>query len=352
MRFIGLKKVGYFLLFLSLLSTSYAQEKIFYVLRTTTPLILESLENNYREIDILISQAYKVDSRGKVSGFINPQVLNFAGQHAIKLMAMITNTGYDPKKAHIFLTHPRAQERAIHSLLTACLTQHLYGVQFDYEMVNMKDRHALTHFYQMAAAAFHKHGLIISYAVAPLVEDNPQGSAFLKRQYTHWEGTYDFKELGQSADFLTIMTYDQHNEGTTPGATATYPWVEQAIQYALRHVPAQKISLGIPTYSSFWYTGTNPDSNSQKISVQLANIGYDKVVYLLQKNQAHLIWDDTAKVNYAFYNRHELNEYLFVEDAKSLQPKLDLAKKYQLRGISIFRLGLEDPKIWDTLGNK
>jgi spore germination protein YaaH len=63
-----------------------------------------------------------------------------------------------------------------------------------------------------------------------------------------------------------------------------------------------------------------------------------------------LHWDNNEKINYAFFTHDWLNEYIFVEDDQSFKAKLDLAKKYNLRGISVFYIGIEDPRIWNVLG--
>ena len=63
-------------------------------------------------------------------------------------------------------------------------------------------------------------------------------------------------------------------------------------------------------------------------------------------------WDDNNKGNYAIFQRHFMNEYLFVEDARSFQAKVGLARKYHLRGMSVFALGFEDPAMWESVSSK
>ena len=47
---------------------------------------------------------------------------------------------------------------------------------------------------------------------------------------------------------------------------------------------------------------------------------------------------------YVMYSNNYMNEYIFVENEKSFNEKLNLAKRYQLRGISVWKLGYEDPE--------
>jgi spore germination protein YaaH len=39
-------------------------------------------------------------------------------------------------------------------------------------------------------------------------------------------------------------------------------------------------------------------------------------------------------------------EYAWIENATALTPKLALQKRYGLRGISVWRIGQEDPRVW------
>ncbi|MDR3476482.1 MAG: glycosyl hydrolase family 18 protein [Gammaproteobacteria bacterium] len=333
-------------------SVCFSMENVFYILRSNSPdrissaeSALSSLKKHYQSINILISQAYQIDENGMVWGDLDPSVADFSNEHKMKIMAMVTNAKFDKVKAHQFLLNKSAQKIAIESILAACQKHHYYGIQFDFEMIPLADRDALTAFYQAAAKTLHAQGLMVSFAVAPVVDDSPQHSYFLKRIYENWEGAYDLKALASSADFITVMAYNQHAGKTTPGSTAALPWVQTTIEYTLRFVPAAKISLGVPSYSNYWYTAKEGHS----ISAQMAGINFNQMRYLLQKYHASLQWDEKDKVHYAIYSHDWLNEYIFAEDAMSLKAKAELAEKYHLRGVSVFDLGSEDPEIWGVL---
>ncbi len=346
------------LLYFSFYSTTLA-ENLFYILRSNTASQISatqqsfsSLEKHYKSIDILVSQAYQIDENGVVWGYLDKDVFEFAKQNSMKIMPLITNVSFDKLKAHTFLSSPEAQKRAIQAILAACKQNHFYGVQLDFEMIQLEDKEALTRFYQDTAAQLHKNGFVVSIAVAPLIMNEPITSEFQKRLFTNWEGAYNFKALGESADFLSIMAYNQHASGImTPGPTAGIRWVEATIRYALQYVPPEKISLGVSSYSGYWFTGTDPDDPAKKMGVQYVGIDYDKAAYLLKKYHANLQWNDTDKVHYAIYEHDWVYEYLFIEDAQSFKAKLDLVKKYHLRGISVFYMGIEDPQIWKVLGS-
>lgn len=344
------------ILFYWLSPAAHAAEHLFYVLHSrqhdeTLYRTLSRIEQNASSIDIIVSQAYQLDANGKLNGYINQEIIDLAQAKSLKVMAMITNAGFDQAQAHRFLTTKNAQKKALEAILAACKQYHLYGVQFDFEMISVKDKQALTAFFREAARRLHGQGYAVSVAVVPALSDKPGPSAFLQKYYENWSGAYDLKALGTISDFITLMTYNQHAEGTTPGPAASLQWVEQAVIHALKYIPVNKLSLGIPAYSLYWYTGKNPASHTLRVSTRREEISYDIANKIMAKFGAHASWDEKDKLNYSIYERNWLNEYIYLEDADSMQVKMELAHKYKLRGISVFRIGTEDPRIWAALNS-
>jgi spore germination protein YaaH len=182
-----------------------------------------------------------------------------------------------------------------------------------------------------------------------MLTDDVTASAYLQSRYQHWSGAYDYKALADSSDFITLMMYDQHGSITPPGPMASMPWSEAILRYALAYIPVEKISLGIPLHSGYWYTGKQNGSSIHMIATDLT---FPEAMTLLRNNHATLHWDKNAQVPYTFFIRHELYQYVFAENAASFQAKIALVKKYHLRGVSLWCLGEEDPKIWHILAQR
>jgi len=234
------------LLFIFHSLTAYALEKNFYILhyQSKTPQfqkILENLNLKKNKISILITQAYHIDKKGNVTGFINPEFINFAKDNNVKLMALLTNSGFDTKSAHQFLSNSNAITLAIHNILKLCQANQLYGIQIDFEMIPITDKNNLTAFYKRLSSVLHQNGFKVSIAIAPTISDGPFSSAFRQRSYNNYEGAYDLQALKNTADFFTLMAYNQHLLGTTPGPVASINWLEKAIKHALVYIPADKI---------------------------------------------------------------------------------------------------------------
>jgi len=340
------KLIIFFILLFGYISNSFGSENSFYLLHDKAAESIATLSKHLNVNPIIIAQSYRVEKNGDIAGSIDKVILDFSHQHSVRLMALVTNSSFDSDKVHLFLLNPKAQQKTLNTLLKECQKNHLYGIQFDFEMVKLRDRSALTAFYINAANLLHKNNFKVSFAVAPTVTDNTFMNFYQKRLYEVWQGAYDLKILGNISDFITIMTYDQHLEGTIPGPIASYPWVEQVIKHAITLVPSNKISLGIPTYSGFWYMGLN---HFNQIKTQYSGISYPVLLKIINKFHPQLYWDPVNKVNYSFFQYYWLNKFLFIEDKKSFQPKYNLVNKYHLRGISVFRVGIEDPKVWGVI---
>ncbi len=330
---------------------AFALENLFYTLRYNSPAAAEGLARVAHTIDqhagsiqILASQAYHITADGRVQNSFNPQLAELAKRHHIKFMSLVSNPA-QPALTHQFLQDSSAQKQAIQTLVQACVDNQLYGLQVDFENVVLSDKAALTNFYQSLAKALHQKNFAISIAITPRVSEDAGESAYQLARYMNWTGAFDYKALGKSSDFVTLMAYDQHEGATTPGPISSLPWSEAVIKHALKYIPAQKISLGIPTYSGFWQTARN----GHGVAAHGQQIEYSRMQTLLAQAHQGLRWDNAEKIDYTFYEHNELNEYIFAEDTRSFAAKYNLAKKYHLRGVSVWRLGIEDPGIWGAL---
>jgi spore germination protein len=330
-------------------------EKLFYL----TPDVVDSsfskeqlqqVTDHAKSIDILAPQIYQLDDNGVVCGSIDPRLISLAKVYHLQIMPLIINRDFNQEQFHHFLHDSAAQERAISNMLTLCEKYHFYGLQFDFENINFKDKAEFTHFFQTTATRLHEKGFALSIAIVPHLSDDIY-SDYDRWVYENWSGAYDYQALGQSGDFISIMSYAKHTTLTTPGPLAAIDWVEKTIQTILKTVPASKVSLGVPVFSGYWKTGKlDIDNISERFTYRAKEfqISYSKVLSLLGQFNQSLVWHDQWKTPYVMYNNHDETEYLFVENAKSFQTKIELAKRYKLRGISVWKLGTEDSAIWQN----
>lgn len=337
-----------FLLSYCTLVAQVRSENLFYM--TDNPESFESFKNNVSQISVVCPQVFLVSKEGVLSGAVDRRVIAIAKANHVKIMPLIVNSGFNSKLLHDIVSNPVARERAISMMLMYAKQYELDGWQFDLEGLNIADKDHFTAFFRETADALHRNKLQLSAALVHTVENVGGPTAFHNFLFENWRAGYSFKELAAAGDFISIMSYDQHTRRTPPGPVAGIEWMERIVKYLLAEgVPPEKLSLGIPNYSVHWFADYTEEKGGFSNGRQ---VGYSTVQYLLGKYDAKPVWSENAGCNYAMWDNDGVYEYLYIEDARSLKPKLDLLKKYKLRGISVWVLGKEDKQFWDVLGKE
>jgi spore germination protein YaaH len=298
-------------------------------------------------ISIVAPQTFSMDSNGVVWGSVDERVMATAKAKGIRVIPLIVNEGFDQPEFHRFLASPTARARAVGNIAALCHDNGYAGIQFDFENVHVVDRDAFSAFTRDAAAALHGVGCSLSVAVVPRTSDFPGPTSYHKWIFDYWRGVYDYRALAEAADFLSLMTYDEHTHRTPPGPVAGVPWMERVVEFLLKQgVPPSRISLGIPSYSDWWYPAYDPKTGAAVSGRQLP---YPDAMGVLARNGVKPVWDPTQQVSWAFWQDDGINQFVFLEDARSFQAKLKLVKKFGLRGYSVWVLGSEDPAIWSLV---
>ncbi|MBX6362800.1 MAG: glycosyl hydrolase [Gemmatimonadetes bacterium] len=312
-----------------------------------------SLQQHIAQIDILAPDVFAVDTMGVIYGELDPRVLELARRHDVKVMPLVVNRPFDDRQLHALLSDDAAVQRLVVSLVELCRRYALYGIQVDFENLNIRDRDAFTRFYRTLATALRNAGgYHTSVAVVHRPDELAGPTKYHQWLMETWRGGYDLKALAEAGDFVTVMTYSQHTRRTPPGPSASIQWVREVTDYFLRFMPPEKLSLGVPTGGMHWYT-----SQEDRITPELArsysqNVSYAWGVGLLERHGARIQWSEEHQVPFGFYANGGTWEWVFLEDARSFAAKLELVTQRRLRGYSVWVLGPEDPKIWDAAGGR
>ncbi|MDH3733513.1 MAG: glycosyl hydrolase family 18 protein [Gemmatimonadota bacterium] len=311
---------------------------------------LETFRERAAQISIVSPQAYRTDSLGYVTGGVYPEVMEVARANGVQVIPLIVNPGFDQDLMHSLLHNPEARRRTIESFVALAAEHGFAGWQFDYENFHVDDRDAFTAYYRETAAAFREAGLSLSVAVVPT--DGSDGTtSFQQYMQANWRNGFDIAALAEAGDFVSLMTYAQHGGPTAPGPIAGLPWVRRMLEHALSlGVPPSSISLGVPTYSGLWHPVHNEARGAR---VGGFEIPHARATEEIAEHQPEMTWLPDLGVHYGFWSNEGIYEWLFLEDARSLEEKLNLFEEYEgLRGISAWVMGAEDPEIWDVLSRR
>ena len=297
-----------------------------------------SLFAHLNQIDVLSPAWYDANADGSITGYARRDVIDAAHASGVAIVPLIVNKGVDPGVGHAILADPGRRATLARNLVNEAKTYGYAGFQLDFEQILWTDRDLLTALVQDCAAAFHPAGLNLSIAVIPrLPGDDTAGGALL--DYFHqWSGAYDFAGLAKAADFLSFMTYDEHNGVTPPGAVSGTPWMRRALEFSMEGVPPEKATLGLPTYYHDW-TGVG----------YLTSSSYADAVTLAQMHSATPVFDTTEEEMHFGYDAYGVHHELWIQSTDTLRRKLPLMYEYGLKGISVWRLGFEDPSFWSLI---
>src|SRR5580693_725399 len=323
---------------------------LFYM--TREPKSVRSFLAHADKIDLLVPAWYGVDADGLLSGGPNPLVLETARQRHVPVMPLVANGDFAQEEFHKLLKNETAKESMIAALIRACKENDYTGFQFDFENVHWTDRDALSYLVRAAAVAFHREGLQLTIATVPNAPGVPGEGGFSAWIYENWRGAYDLKALAQSVDLICLMTYDQHTRWTAPGPVAGWTWTTSNLDYALKFVPAQKLSLGIPLYGYHWFAGTpvkSDDKSGDKPNPSAEYIGTDDALDLGKAYGGKIEWDSIDRVAWLYFYRADTREWIFFTDAHTFRERYTLVKERGLQGFCSWVLGTEDSAIWDQL---
>lgn len=267
------------------------------------------------------------------------QVIQRAHDKGLHVYLLVHNLFYGTvtrgkEVASTVLRNEKYREQLIRNLRNEIKKFDYDGINIDIENLFIQDRDAFTAFMKQLASDLHKDDKIVTVSV-PANTGDARANA--------WAAWFDYAALGKLVDRLVLMTYDEHNPRTSPGAVASIDWVESTVRYALSQgVPSGKILVGIAGYGWNWGAqGTKALYSS-----------YALTKYHQQKAKAPIHWDNQSQAPYFSYtDEQNIPHHVWFENSYSLRFKLQLVKKYDLQGIAIWRLGLEDPAVWTTISS-
>jgi spore germination protein YaaH len=148
---------------------------------------------------------------------------------------------------------------------------------------------------------------------------------------------FDYAKLGRVIDSMTLMSYDEYTAPDQPGPVAGLAWVEACVRKALESVPAQKLRLGLALYHRHW-SGPKVTEGPFPVARVLA-----------AKSGVKMSTSTTHKEITFEYREGAVRHVVWGSDAASLGQRLALVSKYKLGGYAAWRVGQEDPAVWEKV---
>ncbi len=244
-------------------------------------------------------------------------------------MPILTLTPFGPdgnfnnQLIHSVVNSDEYSKRLIQNLLEVMTEKEYEGVDIDFEYILAEDRDAFSTFVWKVAETMRANGYHTSVALAPKTSADQAGLLYQGK---------DYRELGEAADHVLLMTYEWGYTYGPPMAVAPIHQVRRVVEYALTEIPADKIDLGIPNYGYDWPL---PFERGATKAVTIGNV---QAVRIAVEQGAEIMFDSLSESPYFTYVSNGIAHEVWFEDVRSLQAKFNLIREYGLRGCGYWQI--------------
>ncbi|HXW55693.1 MAG TPA: glycosyltransferase [Candidatus Cybelea sp.] len=312
------------------------------------PNSLASLEQHYRDIDLLIPETlhsltadgelavvtpdgklHAVPPDGHSTVIPDPKLASWMETSGVELpiMGLMNNsdgTNWQNDKLTAMMRSPVASERLIETAVRYTQAQKQVGIVLDFENIPDDDQQDFTRFIEDLGKGLHGAGLKLMVAL-PAAD---------------W--AYDYKSIGHYSDAIILMNYDQHWQSSPPGPIAAQDWFVRNIAAIRKLVPPEKLVMGIPNYAYDWpaQSKKNPHPVAQPTTFQQAIITADE-------SEADIDFDsDSLNPHYSYADENNEVHNVWFLDGLTAYNELRASERADVYGTALWRLGEEDPSIW------
>ena len=292
-------------------------------------------------VNVVSPSFFYIDDKGQLQEHVGNSgvaYIDWAHSNGYKVWPMVSSTemlsGEEGRKvvSSILNSYTKRQE-LIEDIVEKCVEYGLDGINMDFENMYQEDKDVYSRFIIELVPRMQEIGIVTSVDVTA-----PDGDP-------NWSLCFDRNVIGDVADYLVFMAYDQHGTSSTePGTTAGYNWVETNLKKIIEYdvVEPEKIILGMPLYTRIWTVSSNGKITGRS-TVDMIDI--NKMI----PNEVEKQWNDELKQYYVEFKSGSSTKMMWIEDGESIAAKVSLVTKYNLGGTSCWEKDRETSNIWTII---
>ncbi len=279
-----------------------------------------------------------------------PQLIADAKKQNVKIVPTIL--WGDAVAMHKTFSDPMLRSKHADNIVAMLVQNDFSGVDIDYEGKDIVDRDNFSLFLETLHEKL--QGKTLNCTVEARTQDAPPADLTGIRAMS-WAN--DFSKLNNFCDSVTVMAYDQvfqihrakvfEDSSSEPSApNADNAWAQENIEYALKFIAPEKLILGVSTYG--WEFRVEKIANGYHYT-RVRSVSYPDAMALAASVGATPTRTTGGELSFV-YKASDGQHLVIIDDAQSVSDKIALAKKFNLKGISLFKIdGLTDPKVLEVL---
>lgn len=206
------------------------------------------------------------------------------------------------------------------------------GVNIDIEDVYLEDSENLSALYTELGEALRRKGYYLSGSIPARVSDEP---------FNPFSDPFDYEAIGKAVDEFVVMLYNEHGwPGSGPGPVVSIGWMERVLKYTMTKMPKEKIVAALSVFGFDFNLTTGKNTY----------VTYDMAMDLAEKYNKEIIFDQETQTPMFAYEDEQGNKHeVWFENKESIYAKIQKAWELGIKGVALWRLGMEDPNIWTML---
>lgn len=310
---------------------------------------LASLVKDADGLNVISPTWFKLNgTTGSISSLASSAYVKKAHKKGLEVWALISDFDKDESGNYYVtqvLPYTSRRKALVSNLMKEVLECGADGINVDFEKITYAVSDDYIQFLRELSVECRKKGIVLSV-------DNYAPTAGNK--------FYNRKAQGQVVDYCIIMGYDEHwAGGNEAGSVASLPFVENGIINTISEVPANKVINAVPFFTRVWSeTPEDLTDGTQAIiedpiygnyALSSKAVGLQAAINLLKNHKVDNVWLEELGQYYGEYKENGITYRIWLEEDESMTRKLELVNKYNIAGISCWKLGLEYSGIWDVI---
>lgn len=269
---------------------------------------------------VLPEWLFVTDTSDVIHADIDPQALELMRKHKVSIVPMISNFSNDKwngENVHRIISSPMKRHNFINSVVDILAKYKFQGVNIDFEELNENTDENLIKFQRELYTALHTRHYLVTQDIPPSNTD------------------YNLKSTAANNDYVFVMAYDQHYATSKPGPVGQQKWIESVINDMEENIPEEKIVLCLAAYGYDWA------KDSEGVDVT-----YQEALTTAAESDGKIKFGNDYNLSYSYTDDANVEHQVYFADAATNFNVMMTAQEEGLAGVSLWRLGSEDPRVW------